>query len=709
MGKLTGSSSKSFETGAEANNAEEIVHRERASTAGTSALSSSMIMAVNNAAETARLVLDQVADENTIDDNRSVSSAHQSCGSVNSIHSRSNSRGGSGGNINKFGMDDLMFDNDLGTPQGDEKSDDEPQVDVAPPPNAFQNFPMSRGFAPFHKSTAAVTDVLTDGTEFHVTNHFDAAAAISAALASSHLADASGCVGKLQMPHTYPMRSDPTKPPSKSQSGGAAEYVRATIAGDGDQDTPVQRSRSGLPTREEAEALMKSNRDSFMEDDMSVESYGDLNFVLRAMSGDQQTLSAENEQLSMNVENGNEKKRPIKTKVKSSLEISGDNISTSFENESNTSSVDGSNSDAGYSSDVSPISMSTGEDSGNKNQNGGNSTNKTGMLGNLARTRRALVQDSYAGRYEVEDDEYSTNSENSGLHEKHSSQGRIVYEDAKKSKVTMPTINLAGDESAADDDAIAPAAPSLEEKQLHLKKHQSLEHTVHVPVHRVSLFNSFDRNWEEAVEGSDNFEEILDLGRKCFAALASMFRSCKDASDRSIFGETTIRWWVDDDALTNVDDMAKKEEGHQVIPIAVIRTLWKAVFFDVEENSYSEDDANCIIDSIQQTLVKDLCYLTEIETPSTTCLHLPCDVYAEYGCYILHRFSLQHQVAFWHSRFALKLRQLLLDSSLTDADCELNHAPLKNLLGPFILPICRHLIACSLPLPPSLYCSLYQQ
>ena len=392
---------------------------------------------------------------------------------------------------------------------------------------------------------------------------------------------------------------------------------------------------------------MLSNRDSFREDDLSVGSYGDLNFVL--MPGDQQTLSAENEQLSnRNVENGNEIKGPIEQQVKSSLEISGDNFSTGFENESNTSSY------SGYSSDVSPISMSTGEDSGNKNQKGGSSTNKMGMLGNLARTRRASVED--AGRYEVEDDECSSSSENSGRHGKHSPQGQIVNEE--------PTINLAGHKSATDDDAIAPAASSFEEKHLHLKKHQSMEHTVHIPVHRVSLFSSFDRNWEEAVQDSENPEEFLDLGRKCFAALASMFKSCKDASDRSIFGETTIHWWVDDDALTNLEDTAKQEEGHQVIPITVIRTLWKAVFFDAEENTYSEDDANCIIDSIQHTLVKELGYLTPIETLSTTCLHLPCDVYAEYGLFILHRLGLQHQVAFWHSRFAFKLRQLLLDSSL---------------------------------------------
>ena len=87
MGKLTGSSSQ---TVANANNAGKIVDRENTSSS-SSGLSSSMITAVFNAAETARLVLDQAANENTADDNRSVSS--------NSTRSRSNSKRGSGGGV----------------------------------------------------------------------------------------------------------------------------------------------------------------------------------------------------------------------------------------------------------------------------------------------------------------------------------------------------------------------------------------------------------------------------------------------------------------------------------------------------------------------------------------------------------------------------------------------------------------------------------
>jgi hypothetical protein len=657
MGKLTGTSSLSLETVTKATNAEEFTHGETApNSSATPVLSRSMIKAVNNAAETARLVMEQAATENKTDDG----------GSGHPTHPNSNSRGG-GSNI--------FFDISEAS-QGGGKLDNEPQsidsgTPFTPPPNAFHNLPMSRHVAPFHKATVDVADVLVEGAEFHVTDHFDAAAAISAALASSHLADAAGSVGMLQMPHPNTISKRRTvgdsnqtlKPLRTAQYVGEANCVLVMTALDDGGKVPRSRS-SGLPTPEEAEARMLSNRDSFtisLEDDASLGNNSNSNFALKALSNNQQTLGTDCEQLNnKNIENnGYEGMGLREPQVISPPEILEGKLGAGFDNESNTSSVDGSNSNSGYFSDFSPISMSTG-DSGTYNQNGGNSANKSGMLRNLAKTRRAAVEDSYEGHYDVEDDDYSTNSDNSVLRVMHSPQGRNVNVDAKKSAALQSTHNFAGDESATADNVVTPAGPLFQEKQSHLNKRLSVEQ--YASVHQLALFSSFDRKWDDALQGSDNSVEVVDLGKKCFAAFASI-----PASGRSIFGET-FRWWVDFDALPNSGDIAAKEkEDHHRIPIAVVRTFWRACFFDAEED---EDSVNCILDSIQHALVKDLCYLTPVETPVTTCLQLSSDVYAEYGCYILHRFSLQHHVALWHSRFALKLRQLLLNSSLTDADCE---------------------------------------
>jgi hypothetical protein len=109
-----------------------------------------------------------------------------------------------------------------------------------------------------------------------------------------------------------------------------------------------------------------------------------------------------------------------------------------------------------------------------------------------------------------------------------------------------------------------------------------------------------------------------------------------------------------------------QDEDPEGIPIVVIRLLWKTCFFDPN----SIDNTEAIIDSIQHTLVKELCILTEMETPSAPCLRLSLDVYAEYGRYILCRVAMQDQVGSWHSKFALALRWVLLDSRLADSECE---------------------------------------
>ena len=126
--------------------------------------------------------------------------------------------------------------------------------------------------------------------------------------------------------------------------------------------------------------------------------------------------------------------------------------------------------------------------------------------------------------------------------------------------------------------------------------------------------------------------------------------------------------WVDENALTgDVSGRDQLGDGEQGIPIVVVRTLWKACFFG-EENG---NDADTLLDTIQNMLVKELCYFTATETPSAKCLHLSLDVHAEYGAYILRHFDMLDQVCDWHTKLSAVTRQILLDDSLTDADCKL--------------------------------------
>ena len=279
-----------------------------------------MIIAVNNAAETARLVLDQAANEIVADDSRSISShgSRRSVGSANSIHSFNSRR--SSGSINGLGMGDHTNSYQIPLIAGEEaqleeddtidntahsveptsvdssfkgdsfmRSDTSCEIGGAafsPPPTAFQNLPMRRGFTPSHNTSGdnRNDDVLAEGKLFEVTNHFDAAAAISAALASSHLAQATEGVLELQMPkHPSHKRSSsdvvptPTTKLRRSYSGDAVmaivksmqesdTYVDTyvpTKKGSGGQDSPPSRRSASLPTPEEAEAEMLSKRSSW--------------------------------------------------------------------------------------------------------------------------------------------------------------------------------------------------------------------------------------------------------------------------------------------------------------------------------------------------------------------------------------------------------------------------------------------------------------
>mmetsp|Transcript_26648 Transcript_26648/g.63910 ORF Transcript_26648/g.63910 Transcript_26648/m.63910 type:complete len:2683 (+) Transcript_26648:137-8185(+) len=846
----------------------------RRSGSKNSEFSSSMIQAVNNAAKTARIVLDKV--DAGADDGRSVSShgSRRSIGSSNSVcsarsvqsynshMSRSSKTGSMNGWEDDVEIDEMLSQgDDIGTTdkgsvelQSEEESTillDRSESSFAapppfsPPPGAFQNLPMMRGFTPTHKTiatspTSASGDssskginnvLLADGKVFEVNNHFDTAAAISAALASSHLEQASGSMGqfeshnhgnspggggyspsKIRRSSTVDESDAPnmTRPVRRSTSGGAAEEMYALLmnanseaekrtqrindnyrprrqsggalevtrkeSGE-DPDDPPRRKSTGLPTPEEAEAEMLSNRTSFVSvDDWSLGSDDErIKIMMGTLKGDtkkQPNPIVEDEPAYENDTENNDigekgegkddvdalespertrgtlwngppnEKRATDENSNSTAEIAADVASKelkpsdeSYENESNTSSVYGSNSNT---SDISPISMSTGSGSGKGGgkQNGNNSGNM-GMLGNLANSRPTVALGETNHSYEVADDEYSTNSDNSSLR-KHlqARRGERNYNNEGKGKTSktvticpksIPIVDgtkpknklvigpnsivssIQTDKSNTSSAAQqATRAPFSEKNRPELAEAQSPVDHSGVPPHRASLFDSFDRNWEQAVRRchiEDDNERVLSLGRKCLAAFAVVFESSfEDAkNDTANNGDAEeksshpFRWWVDDDALTDAGGIARQlnsakegsgsdvgggagtagewEESCKIIPIVVARSLWKACFFDKQNDTDSANDADAenILDSIEHILTKDLCYLAPAEKTSSAatvaCLQLSLDVYAEYGRHVMRREDMSDQdAAGWHLKLAGMLSQLLMHGKDCDTD-----------------------------------------
>ena len=802
--------------------------------------SSSMIAAVNNAAETARLVLDQAASTTTGEDSKVSASrgSHRRSASDRSVHSYI-----SFDSQRSFKEENEML---LATGSGDEEAPDANNSDTdimqgeeastgdnfigsgtpseaeagapfSPPPNAFANLPMTHGFVPTHKShDNDDNDLLAKGGVFEVTTHFNAASAISAVLANSHLAQASGGVGELQKPAKFPRpysrRSSSSEINSSltradveaarlgfrraSSGDGSAMFIRAMKEikkgqSDSGEDSQLRRRSGGLPTPEEAEAEMMSHRDSWVsvDDDSSlglgshvsdaVEAAGliidDKNLIhsapsqggtssKKADSQDQphgasyvdatvkmnsgkedshptpmpsrlpsaeeaqvQMLSNRNSFVSMDdvsfgsqqeqlVEalksyhvakkkvqpadgkqtdnNALDKKDQGTANVESHLNDEQGNTvpmklddcasisNSSFENESNTSSYGKS----GDISDISPISSITG-DSLHKQGNNKNG----GILGNLSSSRRTCIGDTNHSLQNA-DDEYSTQSENSG-HNAHKQQlqGQKAQDGNTASAITGPPVKdlpqrkfviepqglaMSGSQTDGSNSSSTPNG-EVSKQSSFMKKTLLSEHPLQ-PAHR-DMFESFDRNWEQTVQGSSDPERMLDLGRKCFAAFAIVFGACKDVDicpklegNTNVDDEeriTMFRWWVDEYGLTadkNSREGAANEQNSnlQSIPIAVVQCLWKACFFGEEDDA----DAESFIDQLQQILVKELCYLNETDTPSASCLCLSLDVYAEYGLYILRHFAMQDQVSSWHSTFSAVLRKALLDGSLTDGD-----------------------------------------
>ena len=754
-------------------------------------------MVINNAANTARLVLDQANE-----DNNSVTGSHSSFSSTRSIPSQrlgsddgmSLSGGEEEDEYDRMGMmkgggidsttknssnnhhdasanlssssssSHSISDNnnnnhhqlklrqnsslDISTSSSVSVSTFDNVPGSSPPLAAFSNLPMSRGFSSSHannnnevedntgKDNGVDDDddgVLPEGKVVEVTNHFDAAAAISAALASSHLAQATGGVGELQLPlsqHTYKPtlwkhhHNNRHRRASSDSSGENLQLAltqqpklkhRRRSSSDGEESVDVDfprratadasnisrsannkmqsfkrysssdsyaRLKKGLPTPEEAAAEMRKRRTSYDSLDEIHRIYDEAG---DAETRQQQSVlegkkDESNQQMSKENKQSGEPKRSTEVHNKRNSQLSDDSVSlcssSGYENESNTSSY-GSNTYGSntFGSTISPITM-TGfsSEEGKRNKSAG-SNNEGGMLGNLRQTSayKSIPSDT---SYDTGScgEEYSMNSgENTGLLGKKTTVLR--QNGSKKSK----SVRIA---SAAEviSSTSSPAFIRIETQKASVRftedKEQSLQSAIKpstppssMDQRHVSLFESFDRNWEQAVEERSNPQLELGLGKKCLASFATLFETKKNIGDKK--RTPLFRWWVDDDVLGSRKEDTKDNDQTEnpEIPIAIVRMMWKVCFFEPNDD-FDSEQAELMLDSIQRTLVNDLCYLEKIDTSSCSCFRLSLGAYTDYGWYILRRSELEDQITSWHGRLSLSLRQTLLHSEGSDADGE---------------------------------------
>ena len=323
---------------------------------------------------------------------------------------------------------------------------------------------------------------------------------------------------------------------------------------------------------------------------------------------------------------------------------------------------------------------------GKRNKNSAGSNNEGGMLGNLrnATAYKSIPSDNSYDTASC-DEEYSMNcgDDNGGLLGGKNTTTTLRQNSSKKSK----SVRIA---SAAEviSSTSSPAFIRIETQKASVRFLEETEQSVYqspsikpssstpaasADQRLVSLFESFDRNWEQAVERKANPQLELGLGKKCLASFATLFETKKSIGDKK--RTPVFRWWVDDNVLGSSEEntlMAKdnnQTENNPKIPIAVVRMMWKTCLFEPNDH-FESDQAERILDSVQQTLVDDLCYLEKIDTPTCSCFRLSLVAYTDYGQYILRRFELERQISSWHGKLALSLRHALLESLDSDGDGE---------------------------------------
>lgn len=769
MGKLLGSSTKpqgeegnnkanSSTVALTLNNAK--IPQDNNSQQGNSSnnnLSASLVTSVNIAAETARLVLqdqshlpsqllDNVQNSQRDSNNYWGGESQPSSKTVTFSSPTLNKPGSFLSGIQKLdvsirseltenSIDDQGTDgtatNTNTTTAEEEESNNNNIIASTPPPLVFQNLPMSR-YIPTsshgdhdRKVLGSYSSSLSSRPihNIEVTNHFDAAAAISAALASSNYAQASSSssnLGELQKKAMGFKRDESFTDDSVENNHivlTPSNYMveNKDVKTKNGPDATAAKLRS-LPSQEEAVREMRERRSSYetLNDDSITEfltnAYAQRTAGGESVGDDGKPHVSEEKKVGVGlhddflnqhhnrIESDLAKSDLLLPKVddaaasrrKSNQTEGGDSISicssndsgngrsSNFENESNTSSYG--------SSDFSPITMSFGSSSDDGKQDRGN-TNDAGVLGSLAKLSPPLAElqgdASYGPGTDEEDNRHNgENNRNEGVT---TAVGPRLLADG--SKLSM---HLAPSRSASKIDK-----PTVERS------------TAALPINPqyVPLFESFDRNLAQSLEGNPDNEKILEMSKHFISSFVAVLgaiedkknkeakaQSNNDASDVDT-GLSHYDWWsenakevlgynlgVVNDEKSDDDQQAKLDKAeHQAelttfgFPTIVVRSMWASCFFG---GDVDEDEVEKTLDFIQDNLVNNLHYIAETQEPSIPCLCLALPLYKEYAWYTLCRHaetgSVDRIVALWNSKFAAFLREALL---LTDKDgpgCESN-------------------------------------
>ena len=738
----------------------------------TEPLSASLVSSVNIAAETARLVLDQSSQPSHhahVNPSPLSNAQEQDDSTANSTLNNYNLDWGGDNGFNKTvtfsspiphstskstltGKLDVSVRSELTENSATEETPKGAVPGSSPPPLAFQNLPMGRSI-PVSNHSETNSEGLGGGLmgnsttkPSEITNHFDAAAAISAALASSHLAQASQHgVGELQKSLVASKKKGFSRDESFTDDSLGDMVLTPSSYASQPQNNFLKEKKhaSSLPSKEEAVEEMCARRCSY--DSYSDESFTD--YLSKAYDDKGEPNNNAGGDLFMEfVSNVSDSKREPESQVDKAVEkidgrttklivdnvtekkdeqnneLHGDNItekkleqitdsnifelpkvddeiarrksnqteggdsisicssngrSSQFENESNTSSYG--------SSEYSPITMSFGSSS-DDGKHEGQGGNVTGILGNLAPMAVAAHGDASYGTTDEEDN--NRNKRGGPKMAVVSGASSLIGHSSKPSKQLAPSRTPLKVENKPSEQTPASSLP--------------------IDQQYVSLFESFDRNLAQSLEGVSDGDIMFDLSQKFLSSFAAVLGSIsddkkydksKECSNNDVAnndtGLTHYDWWYEDasemlgynlgiiaDGASEHADVLLKENTEQQhrqqektsvgIPIVVIRSMWRSCFFDDTDDNEKIEQT---LDFIQDNLVNSLHYLARTKDSSLSCLCFSLPLYKDYASYLLLRryvdsHTIEETVASWHSKFAAALQYLLLQPNPDNGDCD---------------------------------------